>query len=92
VSVSLAGQNGRAIVEIHDTGIGIPAEDLPHVFERFYRVDQARTKGDSSGAGLGLAICRSIVIAHGGQMTLSSKNVKGHSCGLSSPRHPIAPA
>ena len=77
VSVSLAGQNGRAIVEIHDTGIGIPAEDLPHVVERFYRVDRARTKGDSSGAGLGLAICRSIVIAHGGQVTLSSNNGKG---------------
>lgn len=77
VSVSLACQNGRAIVEIHDTGIGIPAEDLPHVFERFYRVDRARSKGDCSGAGLGLAICRSVVIAHGGQVTLSSKNGEG---------------
>lgn len=77
VSVSLTGVNGLAVIEIRDTGVGIPAEDLPHVFERFYRADRARTKVGSSGAGLGLAICQSIVTAHGGRITLSSKDGKG---------------
>jgi heavy metal sensor kinase len=77
VSVSLIGVNGLAVIEIRDTGVGIPAEDLPHVFERFYRADRARTKVGSSGAGLGLTICRSIVTAHGGQITLSSKPGEG---------------
>lgn len=72
VRVSLARHNGRALIKIRDTGVGIPAEDLPHVFERFYRVDRARTKVGTGGAGLGLAICRSIVEGHGGGISLSA--------------------
>jgi signal transduction histidine kinase len=93
VSVSLIGVNGLAVIEIRDTGVGIPAEDLPHVFERFYRADRARTKVGSSGAGLGLAICQSIVTAHGGRITLSSRDGGGTLARLELPTAgPDAPA
>ncbi len=72
VSVSLTVRDGLAVIEIRDGGVGISADDLPHVFDRFYRADRARTKMSTSGAGLGLAICRSIVAAHGGRISLSS--------------------
>lgn len=62
------------VVEVSDTGPGIPAEDLAHVFERFYRVDKSRARG---GAGLGLAICQSIVVAHGGRIEVASEAGKG---------------
>ncbi|MBM4457417.1 MAG: cell wall metabolism sensor histidine kinase WalK [Chloroflexi bacterium] len=68
-----AGQ--QAALEVADTGIGIPTEDLPHIFERFYRVDKARSRkgaGASSGAGLGLAIVQGIVKAHGGTIVAES--------------------
>ncbi len=71
-------------VTVADTGVGIPAEHLPHVFERFYRVDPART--EDSGAGLGLAICRSIVTALGGTITLSSVVSTGTTVSLELPR------
>lgn len=73
VSVSLGKRKGGALVEIRDTGIGIPPGELAHVFERFYRSDRARTKTGFSGAGLGLAICRSIIAAHGGSLSISSE-------------------
>ena len=56
--------NGHALLEVSDNGIGIPADALPHVFDRFFRVDKARTR-DPGGAGLGLAIVKSICTAHG---------------------------
>ena len=65
VTVRGATPNGQTCVIIADTGIGIPAEHLPRVFERFYRVDPSRSP-ESDGTGLGLAICRSIAEAHGG--------------------------
>ncbi|MDB5387117.1 MAG: cusS 2 [Planctomycetaceae bacterium] len=58
-------------VVIADNGIGVPAEDLPHVFDRFRRVDQARNS-QSGGTGLGLAICKSIVESHGGKIWMES--------------------
>jgi signal transduction histidine kinase len=58
-------------VEITDTGSGISPEHLPHVFDRFYRVDPSRTE-DSGGAGLGLAICRAIVVSLGGEISIES--------------------
>jgi signal transduction histidine kinase len=68
--------NGWARITVSDTGPGIPAEDLPHVFERFYRVDKARTRAQG-GAGLGLAIARRIVQIHGGRIEAASTGVPG---------------
>lgn len=64
------------VLTVIDTGEGIPAEHLPHIIERFYRVDTARAR-QHGGTGLGLAICQSIVDAHQGQMTLSSVEGQG---------------
>jgi signal transduction histidine kinase len=64
------------VIRISDTGEGIPPEHLPHVCERFYRVDASRTRADG-GTGLGLAICQSIVQAHGGTLTLHSTPGQG---------------
>lgn len=65
-----------AIIRVIDTGIGIPPEDLPHIFDRFYRVDTARSK-QTGGFGLGLAIVQQIVQAHQGQVTVSSQPGSG---------------
>ncbi|BAU15590.1 integral membrane sensor signal transduction histidine kinase [Leptolyngbya sp. NIES-3755] len=65
-----------AIIRVIDTGIGIPLEDLPHIFERFYRVDTARSK-QTGGFGLGLAIVQQIVQAHQGQVTVTSQPGSG---------------
>jgi signal transduction histidine kinase len=61
--------NGVEVV-VRDTGVGIPAHDLPRVFERFYQVDKVR--GPERGTGLGLAITREIVEAHGGRVSVTS--------------------
>jgi len=63
-------------VSVSDTGEGIPAEDLPHIFERFYRVDKSRARA-TGGSGLGLTIARRLVEAHGGTITVESKLGKG---------------
>jgi len=71
------GQPSTLWVTVQDTGEGIPAEHLPHVFERFYRLDAARTRS-AGGSGLGLAIVRALVEAHGGQISAASDGVSGH--------------
>jgi heavy metal sensor kinase len=71
VRVALEQSEGEARIVVEDTGIGIPAEHLPHVFKRFYRVDPARGQ-EMDGTGLGLAIGRSIAEAHGGHLTIES--------------------
>ena len=63
VTLRVDGIADRAMLRVKDTGIGIPAMHLPHIFERFFQVDAARSSG---GYGLGLSICRWIVMAHGG--------------------------
>lgn len=63
-------------IAVRDEGLGIPAEDLPRVFERFYRVDRSRTR-DGGGSGLGLSIAKAIVEAHGGDITLKSEEGQG---------------
>lgn len=75
IDVVLAVQHRRAIVTVRDSGPGIAASHLPHVFERFYRADRARTPG-VGGTGLGLAIAREIAQAHGGTVTVES--IEGH--------------
>ncbi len=68
--------NGHAILEVEDNGVGISGEALPHIFERFYRVDQVRSS-DTEGAGLGLSIVESICTAHGAAVKAESTVGKG---------------
>jgi signal transduction histidine kinase len=72
VMVRTARDDLYSILEVHDTGIGIPTAALPHVFERFFRVDEARSREDG-GAGLGLSIAKSICSAHGAQIEVESE-------------------
>jgi two-component system OmpR family sensor kinase/two-component system sensor histidine kinase BaeS len=67
---------GEVWLEVQDSGDGIAARDLPHVFDRFYRADPARSRA-TGGAGLGLAIVRAIVEAHGGRVSAASQGVPG---------------
>ena len=69
ITVKTALENGHARLEVSDTGIGVPREDIPRIFDRFYRTDEARSV---RGTGLGLAIARQIAEAHGGTLTVHS--------------------
>ena len=76
VETTLSRSGRKAIIRISDTGIGIPASDLPHIFDRFYRVDKARSRA-TGGTGLGLSIVKQTLLQHGGNITASSAEGKG---------------
>ena len=79
VRLQISHQDGYALLDVADDGIGIPAEALPHVFKRFFRVDDSRSRDarDGGGAGLGLSIVQSICTAHGAQVEVTSVLGKG---------------
>jgi signal transduction histidine kinase len=76
IMVTAEKQDNRVKVSVTDTGEGIPAEDLPYIFERFYRVDKSRARA-TGGSGLGLTIARRLVEAHGGKIEAQSEVGKG---------------
>jgi len=76
IRVSLALKSREAILTVSDNGIGIPEKDQAHIFDRFYRVDKARSRA-TGGTGLGLSIVRQLVQLHGGEITLTSVPEKG---------------
>jgi two-component system, OmpR family, heavy metal sensor histidine kinase CusS len=76
ITVRGESPNGYAKLIVADTGVGIPPDHLPHVFDRFYRVDPSRSD-ETEGAGLGLSICRSIAEAHGGGVQIESATTLG---------------
>jgi signal transduction histidine kinase len=95
VRIAVSDRDGRAAMTIDDDGIGIPADQLPHVFERFYRGDTARTRssgahGAGDGAGLGLSIARWIAEAHGASIDVTTPNARGARASVSFPPRPSA--
>jgi len=74
--ISLERDDDRVKLRVMDNGIGIPTEDQPHIFDRFFRVDKARSR-EAGGSGLGLSICKWIVEAHGGEISVESEVTKG---------------
>jgi two-component system heavy metal sensor histidine kinase CusS len=90
VRVALVASDGVAELTVRDAGVGIAPEHLPRVFDRFYRADRARTR-DGAGAGLGLAICRTIVEAHGGSISIISEPGKGTTIAVRLLSMPAAP-
>lgn len=73
VVVRVNSERGAAVLSVSDNGPGIPEDKIPHIFERFYRADSARTRGDHGGAGLGLSIAAWIVSAHGGEIRVQNR-------------------
>jgi signal transduction histidine kinase len=78
VTIGLAEDDGQVRLTVEDTGIGIPTRDLPRIFERFYRVDRARSR-ETGGTGLGLSIARHVVEQHGGRIQARSQLGQGSS-------------
>lgn len=78
IALSLSEQDDAVVFTVRDTGVGIAPGDLPHIFERFWRADPARSRtGDRPGTGLGLAITKWIAEAHGGSITVTSRPARG---------------
>ena len=90
IDVSTHVDDDRVLFEVRDAGIGIPRGDLERIFERFYRVDQARSR-ETGGTGLGLAIVRHVAQAHGGEVTVESIEGQGSTFRLSFPTRIVLP-
>jgi two-component system phosphate regulon sensor histidine kinase PhoR len=86
IALSVRREGGYAVLDVTDNGVGIPAESLPHVFRRFYRVDGSRSR-EQGGAGLGLSIVKSICVAHGAEIDVSSSPGRGSTFRI---RQPLA--
>ena len=74
--LKVLSRDGMTGFRVEDNGEGIPADDLPHIFDRFYRGDPSRSR-NTGGAGLGLAICKALVEAAGGQIEITSEVGRG---------------
>jgi len=86
VRVAVEGTAGEAVVRVTDSGPGIAAEDLSHVFERFYRADQARAAGEArSGSGIGLTIARELLAANGGRIAVEHTGPDGTTFSIALP-------
>jgi len=85
VSIELNQSDGATTLRITDTGCGIPSDEIPKLFDRFYRVDEARSR-ETGGSGLGLSICQSIAVAHSGRLEIKSQQDVGTTVGLTLPQ------
>jgi two-component system, OmpR family, sensor kinase len=90
IVLSLRAEGDDALLEVRDSGPGIPAADLPHIFDRFYRVDKARSRR-IGGAGLGLSIVRGIAVSHGGGVEVESAPGAGTTFRVRLPRGAVQP-
>jgi heavy metal sensor kinase len=88
IEVRVIREENAALLEVSDNGLGIPAQALPHVFERFYRADKARSRA-TGGAGLGLSIVKAICAAHNGEIKVSSQEGRGSSFRVELPLLPV---
>ena len=84
IEIRVRPSQNTAVLEVVDSGVGISAESLPHLFERFYRADKARSR-NSGGAGLGLAIVKAICSAHGAEIKIVSSEGRGSSFSVELP-------
>ena len=89
VTVRAAAADDGVEIRVEDTGLGIPATDVPRIFERFYRADKGRSR-EHGGTGLGLSIVKHIVLAHGGNVHAESEQGRGTSIVIRLPKTPLA--
>ena len=89
ISVSLSEEEEGPVWRVKDNGVGIPEEDQEHIFERFYRVDKARSR-ETGGTGLGLSIVKQLVVLHGGRITVNSEPGDGAEFVVTFPREGAA--
>jgi signal transduction histidine kinase len=92
IVLAASATNQQVRFEVRDTGTGISAEELAHIFDRFYRADESRQRTEDGSSGLGLAIAKAIVEVHGGQITAVSTPAQGTTFAITLPHHaPIIP-
>jgi signal transduction histidine kinase len=76
ITIRLLRDGENALIQVSDTGMGVPEDAIPHLFERFYRVDKARSR-ETGGTGLGLAITKNVILLHHGAVRVESKEGEG---------------